>query len=140
MQTGRPRIELSDLPDGWELTMLSLSEEGASIIELAVELDISRDTFYELSKRDEKFSDTVKRCKDLSEAWWTRKGRKNLENKDFSYTGWYMNMKNRFSWSDKQEIDHTTKGQSLNDKADLSKLTEEELRLRAEIDRKSYGA
>lgn len=106
---GRPRIELSDLPDGWELMLLALSEEGASIIELAVELDISRDSFYEIAKREEHFSDTIKKCKDLSEAWWTRKGRKNLENKDFSYTGWYMNMKNRFGWVDKKEVDHSSK-------------------------------
>lgn len=119
MQRGRPTIELKDLPENWETTILFLSEEGASIIELAVELDISRDTFYELSKRDNYFSDTVKRCKDLSEAWWTRKGRKNLENKDFNYTGWYMNMKNRFNWADKQEIDHTTKGESFNIKSIL---------------------
>ena len=113
MSAGRPKIELSDLPQGWELTILSLSEEGASIIELAVELDISRDTFYELAKREELFSDTIKRCKDLSEAWWTRKGRKNLENKDFNYTGWYMNMKNRFNWADKQEVDHSSKDGSM---------------------------
>lgn len=106
MGAGRPIIELKNLPEGWEDIILTLSEEGASIIELSVELGISRDTFYELSKRDEKFSDTVKRCKDLSEAWWTKQGRKNLDNKDFSYTGWYMNMKNRFNWSDKQEITH----------------------------------
>jgi len=106
MERGRPLIGLNDLPEGWENIILHLSKEGASIIELSVELGISRDTFYELSKRDEYFSDTVKRCKDESEAWWTRKGRKNLDNKDFSYTGWYMNMKNRFNWSDKQEVTH----------------------------------
>lgn len=113
MSAGRPSISLNDLPENWIEIMISLSEEGASIIELAVELGISRDTFYEISKREEEFSDTVKKCKDLSEAWWTRKGRKNLENKDFNYTGWYMNMKNRFGWTDKQEIDHTTKGSAI---------------------------
>ena len=87
--------------------MLSESAEGASIIELSVDLEISRDTFYALSERDDDFSDTVKKCKTLSEAWWVRKGRKNLDNKEFSYTGWYMNMKNRFNWADKQETKHT---------------------------------
>lgn len=42
------------------------------------------------------------------------------------------------NWADKQEVDVKTNGESLNKKADLSKLTDEELRVRAEIDRKIY--
>ena len=104
---GRPLITVNDLPKKWKENMISESAEGASIIELSVDLEISRDTFYALSERDDDFSDTVKKCKTLSEAWWVRKGRKNLDNKEFSYTGWYMNMKNRFNWADKQETKHT---------------------------------
>ena len=89
---GRPLITVNDLPKKWKENMLSESAEGASIIELSVDLEISRDTFYALSERDDDFSDTVKKCKTLSEAWWVRKGRKNLDNKEFSYTGWYMNI------------------------------------------------
>ena len=102
-KVGRPRIELKDLPKGWKETIIKLSSQGASIVELAVELEISRDTFYALSDREPEFFDTVKRCKELCEAWWIKKGRTELDNKDFSYTGWYMNMKNRFNWADKQE-------------------------------------
>lgn len=98
---GRPPIKL---PDNYKETMTTLAKEGASIIELAIELEISRDSFYEISKRDDDFSDTVKRCKELSEAWWERSGRTNLMNKDFNYTGWYMNMKNRFNWKDRQDV------------------------------------
>ncbi len=101
---GRPLITLEDLGDRWKERMFNLAKEGASIIELAVMLDIARSTFYELSERDKEFSNTVKKCKELCEVWWVKKGRISLENKDFSYTGWYMNMKNRFNWKDKQDI------------------------------------
>ena len=100
---GRPLKKLEDLPDGWEDTIINLSKEGASIVELAVALDISRKTLYNLSERDEHFLHTIKKCKRYCEAWWLSKGRTELDNKDFSYTGWYMNMKNRFGWADKQE-------------------------------------
>jgi len=100
---GRPLKKLEDLPEGWEDIIINLSKEGASIVELAVALDISRQTLYNLSERDEHFLDTIKKCKRYCEAWWLSKGRTELDNKDFSYTGWYMNMKNRFGWADKQE-------------------------------------
>ena len=100
---GRPLKKLKDLPEGWENTIINLSKEGASIVELAVALDISRQTLNNLSERDEYFLDTIKKCKRYCEAWWLSKGRTELDNRDFSYTGWYMNMKNRFGWADKQE-------------------------------------
>ena len=100
---GRPLKKLEDLPEGWENIIINLSKEGASIVELAVELDISRNTLKALSERNEYFLNTIKKCKRYCEAWWLSKGRTELDNKDFSYTGWYMNMKNRFGWADKQE-------------------------------------
>ncbi len=39
-KAGRPRIQLDDLPKGWEDKMIKLSKQGASIVELSVELDI----------------------------------------------------------------------------------------------------
>lgn len=93
--------------------VVELMREGASKIEVCAELDISNDTLYDwcnpASPRFIKeFSDSIKRGEGLSHAWWEKMGRKFLvESKDsdkLNYTGWYMNMKNRFGWKDKQEV------------------------------------
>ena len=97
--------------------MLKLMEsefsEGASIVEVCAEINISRETFYDWidtksPRYKEDFSYTVKKGIEQSEAWWQRKGRKGLNDPSLSYTGWYMNMKNRFGWSDKQETRDAT--------------------------------
>ena len=87
----------------WQEGILVEMSEGASLVEIEALLGISRDTRLRLQKEDLEFSDTIKKGVKLSRAWWMRAGRKNLENKDFSYVGWYMNMKNRFGWKDKNE-------------------------------------
>lgn len=107
MRTGRPKKSLSDLPKNWEDIVLSLMEEGASKIEVKAELRVSNDLFERLVKEEPVFSDAIKRGEQLSQAWWERMGRKNLGNKEFSPVLWYMNMKNRFGWRDKQEIEHS---------------------------------
>lgn len=103
---GRPKVKLSDLPDNWEEDMLALYSEGASDIEIkATVLNcMSDDLWYRLIAEEPKFSGAVKRGKQLSQSWWERSGRVSLKDKEFNPTLWYMNMKNRFKWSDKQEI------------------------------------
>lgn len=94
----------------WMLQVtIALMAQGASKVELSATLGITRETLNQWTKQDTEyykpiFSDTVKVATELSNGWWERIGRKNIGNKDFSYTGWYMNMKNRFGWKDKTEI------------------------------------
>jgi len=89
--------------------IIELMEQGASKTEVAAGLGISKSTLMEWQNPEsvyynKKFSDSIKRGEQLSEAWWERQGRMSLEEKDFNYVGWYMNMKNRFGWRDKVDI------------------------------------
>jgi len=85
-------------------TVIELMKEGASQYEVLATLGISEDTFYRWKKENEEFSESIKRGSQLSQAWWERKGRISLDDRQFNSTLWYMNMKNRFKWADKQEV------------------------------------
>ena len=65
-ERGRPLITLKDLPKDWEKSIIELSKKGASIVELAVELDISRGTFYALSDREPEFKELIINFKEVS--------------------------------------------------------------------------
>ena len=115
---GRPKEDLSTLPEGWQAFIINLYAEGASDVEVKALIHDWRDTFSnDLWERwmaeEPNFSETIKRGRELSAAWWERMGRKNLKDREFNYTGWYMNMKNRFGWADKQQTDITTQGEKI---------------------------
>ena|SRR5690554_4644862 len=116
-KVGRPKIGLDVLPEGWHMQVLSLYNEGASDVEIKAYIyneigTFSNNLWERWMEEEAEFWETIKKGRLLSEAWWSGTGRKNLENKDFSYTGWYMNMKNRFGWTDR--VDNTTKGEKVN--------------------------
>lgn len=93
--------------------LIDLMKQGASIEEICLELDVCKQTLYNWFDEYPEFLDSKKRGEDFSKGWWMREGRKNLKDKDFNYTGWYMNMKNRFGWTDRVASDHTTKGDKI---------------------------
>jgi len=108
---GRPRTTLDVLPDNWEEIMLECGKNGGSEVEMRVLLGVGETAFYTLCSDYPEFSRTRKRAKDLCEVWWERRGRKMAEGDDGNPTVWIFNMKNRFGWRDKQEIDQTVKGE-----------------------------
>ena len=113
---GRPKENISDLPDNWYDSILDLYKEGASDVEVKALIytwrgHLSNDLWDRWIKEEPQFSETIKGGRMLSESWWSKNGRTNLKNKDFNYTGWYMNMKNRFGWKDR--TDTTSKGNEL---------------------------
>ena len=80
---------------------------GASDQEVAKELGVSMPTFKKKYSTDADFQRMVDTGRGYSMAWWMKEGRVNLQNKQFSYTGWFQNMKNRYGWADKSEVADT---------------------------------
>jgi hypothetical protein len=111
-KVGRPKETLDSLPNGWQDTLLKLYEQGGSDEEAKAVIyhmrgSFSNNLWERWMESEEQFWETIKMGRLLSAAWWTHKGRTSLENQQFSYTGWYMNMKNRFGWRDKTETQHS---------------------------------
>lgn len=48
------------------------------------------------------FSKAIKEGREVSKLWWLEVGQDNLWEAKFSPTLWFMNMKNRHNWRDKQ--------------------------------------
>lgn len=106
---GRPKEDLSSLPIEWYDLALDIYNLGGSDVEVKAMIYRHRGSFSNglwdrWMKEEEEFSKTIKMGRVLSEAWWQIEGRTSLNKSSFNYTGWYMNMKNRFNWKDKQDI------------------------------------
>lgn len=119
MAGGRPNETLDSLPKEWYKKVLNLYLKGASDVEVKALIyemrgTFSNDLWYRWINEEPEFSETIKKGRMLSEAWWYKNGRIHLENKEFNYTGWYMQMKNRFGWADKVNNDITSKGNQIN--------------------------
>lgn len=123
MKMGRPTIYKEEYCE----KVIELLKEGASIEEIGLELDCGYTTVYEWMDRHENFAQAIKRGRESSKGWWLKQGRVALRENGFNSTLWYMNMKNRFGWADKQE--------SLNQhNVNVSESTQEITKVRKEYE------
>ena len=114
---GRPPKTLKDfnLPEDWKATIYEMSAIGCSEVEIRAKFLMQGGTFSQptwdaLKKREKEFLLTIQQAKVLCQAWWERTSRESIKDKDFQTGNWYANMKNRFGWRDKQDIDHVIRG------------------------------
>lgn len=113
---GRPKENLETLPDNWQDEVLKIYSEGGSDVAVKAWIYRAKGTFSEelwvrwMLELPE-FSKTIKRGRLLSQDWWEEQARTNLvsyhKGPQMNAALWYMNMKNRFGWRDKQEVEHT---------------------------------
>lgn len=85
-------------------------KDGKTLEEISADLNVSRSTLAKWIDEYEILKDAKSIALEKAYAWWLRQGRENLENKSFSPTLFYMNMKNRFGWRDVQELEHKGDG------------------------------
>lgn len=94
-----------------------LMSAGASKVEVAAALGVTRDTIYEWSRTNQEFSDTIKMGETLSQAWWEKKARLSLEPGKINTALWFINMKNRFGWQNSPSA-YSSQEEDLKEKRD----------------------
>ena len=100
------------LPSDYIDKIISLYSEGASDAEIFLFLyqelgSFSLDLWNRWLKEEKEFSKIIKLGRYLSQGNWEKHGRTNIYNREFNSTLFYMNMKNRFGWTDNQNVKHS---------------------------------
>ena len=106
---GRPQKKIEDVfPENWKELIIEWSSQGWSEAEIRVGLCKIKGKFYEglwyaLQAREPEFSQAIKMCKTIRQAWWEGQARENIKATSFQTGLWYACMKNMFGYKDKQE-------------------------------------
>jgi len=94
--------------------VLEMMSNGATVVEVAVYLGISRETLYDWcnskSPRFSKcFSDTINLGKLAAEAWTARDIRDNRDNPKYNHMSMHRSATNRFGWETRKSANVTNK-------------------------------
>jgi hypothetical protein len=85
--------------------VVEMAAEGCSLVEMAAEFGVVRDTLYEWAKVHPEFSDALARARTICQAWWEKVGRTGLVTQGFNAALWNKNVSCRFrdDWTDKTQ-------------------------------------
>lgn len=107
--------------------IVEFMSSGASFIEFAHHIGVVDSTLYEWAEKHEDFSRAKKRALHASQTWWEKQARLGLftgKEDKFSAPTWIFNMKARFGYRDKVEVE-TTGTQKIELSYNLDKEPEE---------------
>jgi hypothetical protein len=101
MAFGRP----TDYDPAFCERVIELGREGASKVEMAVELGVVRNTLDNWAAAHPDFLSALTHARDLSQVWWEKKGRSGLDSQGFNASLWGKNVSCRFpdDWTDKSK-------------------------------------
>lgn len=119
---GRPSKYKPEMGD----EVISLMEEGKSIVAVCKELRISRDTFYRWCREHEEFKSKVQEGLTYSEAWWEELGLHGMlgkMGKQFNPTMYIHRVNSQFKWQSAEN-----KGNTINiENLQINQLSDDDL-------------
>lgn len=102
MSGGRPSVYKEEYCE----RIVDLGLRGASVVEMAFELGVTKQTLHNWTDAHPDFLDAFTRAKMASQVWWERKGRDGMEkpSQEFQASIWSRSMAARFpeDWTEKQ--------------------------------------
>lgn len=120
-KTGRPlKTKESVLPANWKELVFNFAASGLSKEEIYLQFYRKHNSWFDdLYERDLEFSAVIKKAENLCKGWWIEQSRKSLKRQYYQSALWYMNMKNRFGWKDKTDIEHSMSDSTIEKFASL---------------------
>ena len=120
---GRPRLETTMNPE-WYKIIVDAGKNGHHITRFLKELGISWEGHYRLLTRNQKYYEAFMEYQKLCEEWWYNIAHESMMTdggSKFNSRLWQIIVKNKFkeNWKDNNEIDITTKGESINSKTPI---------------------
>lgn len=89
--------------------VIEWAKDGMSLVEIAAEIGVVRQTLYDWEEAHPEFLDALTRARLECQAWWERQGRTNLLTQGFNHSLWAKNMGCRFKgdWTEKTQTELT---------------------------------
>ena len=92
MAGGRPTSYRAEYCD----TVVALGLEGKSVVQMACEIGVHKDTLYQWARDHEEFSASFAYAKQCAQCWWENRGQEGIEKPGFNANLWSRSMAARF--------------------------------------------